>query len=198
MNIQYINPNELKPYYQNPRKNLNVDKVATSIREFGFQQPIVVDSAMVVVVGHTRLEASKELGLDKVPVLVADLPPEKAKAYRIADNKLNEGSEWDYTKLHKELGELLDVNYELENLGFHEKELEDFITHTDTESLKEGIETVENKSVSGVVIQYNIIFDNDEQQQTWFNFIKFLKSNYPNMDTIGERLTEYIKSHGQG
>lgn len=198
MDIQYINPNELKPYYQNPRKNLNVDKVATSIREFGFQQPIVVDSAMVVVVGHTRLEASKELGLDKVPVLVADLPPEKAKAYRIADNKLNEGSEWDYTKLHKELGELLDVNYELENLGFHEKELEDFITHTDTESLKEGIETVENKSVSGVVIQYNIIFDNDEQQQTWFNFIKFLKSNYPNMDTIGERLTEYIKSHGQG
>lgn len=198
MDIQYYNPSDLKPYYQNPRKNLNVEKVATSIREFGFQQPIVVDTAMVVVVGHTRLEASKQLGLDSVPVIVADLPPEKAKAYRIADNKLNEGSEWDYTKLHKELGELLDVNYDIENLGFHDKELEDFITHTNTDDLQGGVETVENKSVSGVVIQYNIIFDDDDQQQTWFNFIKFLKSNYPNMDTIGQRLTEYIKSHGQG
>jgi len=198
MEIQYLNPNELVPYYQNPRKNLNVENVAISISEFGFQQPIVVDTAKVVIVGHTRLEASKQLGLDKVPVLIADLPPEKAKAYRIADNKLNEGSEWDYTKLHKELGELLDNNYDIENLGFHPKELEDFITHTNTDDLKGGIETVENKSVSGVVIQYNIIFDDDDQQQTWFNFIKFLKSNYPNMDTIGQRLTEYIKSHGQG
>ena len=166
MDIQYYNPSDLKPYYQNPRKNLNVEKVATSIREFGFQQPIVVDTAMVVVVGHTRLEASKQLGLDSVPVIVADLPPEKAKAYRIADNKLNEGSEWDYTKLHKELGELLDVNYDIENLGFHDKELEDFITHTNTDDLQGGVETVENKSVSGVVIQYNIIFDDDDQQQT--------------------------------
>ena len=66
MDIKYYSPDELKPYEKNPRKNLNVDKVADSLKEFGFQQPIVVDKDMVVIVGHTRLEASKKLKLDKV------------------------------------------------------------------------------------------------------------------------------------
>lgn len=127
MNIQQINIEELIPYEKNPRKNLNVDKVAISIKEFGFQQPIVVDKKMVIIAGHTRWEACKKLGLKKVPVLIADLDPIKAKAYRIADNKTNEGSQWDMNLLNLEFTDLLDINYNLENLGFDEKELEQII-----------------------------------------------------------------------
>ena len=127
MEIKYLETNKILPYINNPRKNLNADKVASSIKEFGFQQPIVVDKEMIIIVGHTRHQAAKLLGLEKVPVLVADLPPIKAKAYRIADNRLNEDSEWDMGLLNIEFTDLLDNNFEMENLGFDDKELEKLI-----------------------------------------------------------------------
>ena len=127
MEIKYLETDKILPYINNPRKNLNADKVASSIKEFGFQQPIVVDKEMIIIVGHTRHQASKLLGLEKVPVLIADLPPTKAKAYRIADNRLNEDSEWDMGLLNLEFTDLLDNNFEMENLGFDDKELERLI-----------------------------------------------------------------------
>lgn len=91
MKIEQININSIKPYYKNPRRNDRaVDKVAESIREFGFNQPIVVDKDNTIVVGHTRYKAAQKLKLDTVPVLVATASKDKLQAYRIADNKLNE------------------------------------------------------------------------------------------------------------
>jgi len=127
MKIENIETNKILPYINNPRKNLNADKVASSIKEFGFQQPIVVDKEMIIIVGHTRHQAAKLLGLKTVPVLVADLPPLKAKAYRIADNRINEDSEWDMGLLNIEFTDLLDNNFDMENLGFDDKELERLI-----------------------------------------------------------------------
>ena len=127
MKIENIETNKILPYINNPRKNLNADKVASSIKEFGFQQPIVVDKEMIIIVGHTRHQAAKLLGLKTVPVVIADLPPLKAKAYRIADNRLNEDSEWDIGLLNIEFTDLLDNNFEMENLGFDDKELERLI-----------------------------------------------------------------------
>lgn len=127
MKIENIETNKILPYINNPRKNLNADKVASSIKEFGFQQPIVVDKEMIIIVGHTRHQAAKLLGLKTVPVVIADLPPLKAKAYRIADNRLNEDSEWDMGLLNIEFTDLLDNNFEMENLGFDDKELERLI-----------------------------------------------------------------------
>ena len=82
----------LKPYEKNAKKHpkKQVQQVANSIKEFGFNQPIVVDKNNVVIVGHGRLEAAKLLGLKDVPVLTVDLTEDQAKAYRLADNKLNE------------------------------------------------------------------------------------------------------------
>ena len=120
---------DIKPYEKNPRKKYDIQKVAQSIKEFGFQQPIVVDRAGTIIVGHGRFEASKLLNLETVPVVIADLPPEKAKAYRIADNKTNEYSDWEYKLLHKEFADLLDVNYDLELTGFTPEELENIITY---------------------------------------------------------------------
>lgn len=92
MNIIEIDINELKVYENNPRNNEQaVDKVAASIEEFGFKVPIIIDRDHVIIAGHTRLLAAKELGLEKVPCIVADdLTPEQVKAFRLADNKVSE------------------------------------------------------------------------------------------------------------
>jgi DNA modification methylase len=129
MNIQEIEIDKLIPYHNNPRKDQAVDKVASSINEYGFQQPIVVDKNMVVIVGHTRLLGAKKLGLSKVPVYIADLSESKAKAYRIADNRLNEDSNWDFNLLDLEIKNLLDDDYDIDLLGFDSSELDKFLTN---------------------------------------------------------------------
>ena len=116
---------EIRPYEKNPRLNDNaVEAVTRSIREFGFRQPIVVDADGVIVVGHTRWKAAAKLGLDKVPVHVArELTPEKARAYRIADNKTADLATWDLELLPGELAELQALDVDLSLLGFNEDEL---------------------------------------------------------------------------
>lgn len=115
MNIIEKNLNEIKPYEKNPRKNDNaVEYVANSIKEFGFKVPIVIDKNGVIVAGHTRYKASKKLGLEKVPCIIADdLTPEQIKAYRLADNKVGESAKWDEGLLGAELSEILNINMEL-------------------------------------------------------------------------------------
>ena len=96
---------ELIPYFNNPRNNENaVDKVAESIKQFGFQSPIIVDRDNVIIAGHTRLKAAEKLGLDEVPVIIAeDLTEEQAKAFRLVDNRTAEVADWDFEKLAEEL-----------------------------------------------------------------------------------------------
>jgi DNA modification methylase len=125
MKIELRKLSDIKPYENNPRLNDDaVEAVAASICEFGFRQPIVVDAEGVIICGHTRYKAALKLGLEKVPVHVAkDLTPEQIKAYRIADNKTNELSDWNYDLLPIELGELQGMNYDLGLLGFDQDEL---------------------------------------------------------------------------
>ena len=125
MKIELRRIGDVHPYPNNPRINDDaVDTVAGSIKEFGFRQPIVVDSDGVIICGHTRFKAAKKLGLEKVPVHVAqDLSPEQIKAYRIADNKTAELAEWNYDLLPIELADLQSCNYDLGLLGFDQDEL---------------------------------------------------------------------------
>lgn len=125
MHIELWDLDRVKPYANNPRQNDDaVAAVAAAIREFGFRQPIVVDPEGVIVVGHTRFKAAQQLGLRQVPVHVAtDLKPEQIKAYRIADNKAHELSDWNYDLLPIELGELQGADYDLALLGFSTDEL---------------------------------------------------------------------------
>lgn len=104
----------IRPYDKNAKKHpkKQVEQVAASIKEFGFNQPIVVDKEGVIIVGHGRYEAAKALKLATVPVLEVDLTPEQANAYRLADNKLNE-SEWDMTLVIEELKGLSEPMLEL-------------------------------------------------------------------------------------
>ena len=120
LNVKMMPTGDVVPYEKNPRLNDQaVDAVASSIREFGFKVPIVVDGKGVVVSGHTRLKAAKTLGLDEVPVIVADdLDDTKIKAFRLADNKVAELADWDESLLIKELEELDDLNYDMGQFDF--------------------------------------------------------------------------------
>jgi len=125
LKIVLVHPSKVVPYARNPRKNqAAIVKVAASIKEFGFRQPIVVDSEMVIVVGHTRYLAALQLGMEKIPVHVAEgLSPEQIKAYRIMDNRSHEASEWDDPLLAIELTELQDADFDMDLTGFDEDEL---------------------------------------------------------------------------
>ncbi|MDZ4850826.1 MAG: DNA methyltransferase [Pirellulaceae bacterium] len=125
MDIKLTPIDQIRPYENNPRINDGtVDAVAKSIQEWGFRQPIVVDAHGVIIVGHTRWKAAKKLGLSAVPVHVArDLKPEAVQAYRIADNKTAELSDWNYDLLPIEIDALKEANYDLGLLGFDSEEL---------------------------------------------------------------------------
>lgn len=111
-------------YARNPRRNeAAIDKVASSLKEFGFRQPIVVDREGVIIVGHTRLLAAKKLGLKEVPVHMADMTPAAARAYRIADNKTNEFATWDDELLALEFEDLKLDGFDLGLTGFDDEEL---------------------------------------------------------------------------
>lgn len=137
MKIELVDVDRLVPYERNPRINdAAVDAVATSIREFGWNVPIVCDPQMVIIAGHTRLKAALKLGLSQVPVYIAaDLSPEKIKAYRIADNKSSELATWDLQLLPIELAELTGMDFDLELIGFGKDELAELLDP----GVKEGL-----------------------------------------------------------
>lgn len=124
--IVLMDADKLFPYHNNPKEHPpeQVDKIASSIKHYGFIQPIVIDGDNEVIIGHGRLQASRKLGLKKVPVVVKDdLTEGQVKALRIADNKVAE-SGWDMEALQVEL-EALD--FEILETGFEIDEIEEII-----------------------------------------------------------------------
>lgn len=126
----------IRPYPNNPRVLRNAaEKVAESIKAFGWRQPIVVDADGVIIVGHSRLEAAKLLRLKKAPVHVAkDLTPDQVRALRIADNKTGTFSGWDEGKLADELREILDAADGASFTGFSQSELDAIVMQASAEA----------------------------------------------------------------
>ena len=140
MQICNMKITDIIPYDKNPRLNDGaVEAVANSIKEFGWRAPIVVDKDMVIICGHTRLKAAIQLGLEEVPVHIADnLTPEQVQAYRIADNRTGEIAEWDYSLLPVELKELQDSDFDLSLLGFDADELDKLLNGEEENVVAEG------------------------------------------------------------
>tara|TARA_Y100001938_G_scaffold61402_1_gene85406 strand:- start:14831 stop:16510 length:1680 start_codon:yes stop_codon:yes gene_type:complete len=140
---EYIPIDDLKPAPDNPRINEHVvERVAKSIKSYGFAAPIVAQMDGTILAGHTRWKAAKSLDMDVVPCRYMDITGEKAKLYRIADNKLGELAEWDLDMLGKELEELSE-NYKLElnDMGFSDDELLKYIDIDISEDQEEDQET---------------------------------------------------------
>ena len=167
---------EIKPYDKNPRGNNEaaVQLVANSIKEFGFKVPIVIDKAGVIVCGHTRYKAAHLLGLDEVPCIVADdLTPAQIRAYRLADNKVAEASQWDFDMLADEMAGLAD--FDMTAFGF--AELGDIEPDVDEEY--KGMPECENENQLG--IEVTIRFKTIEEKIAFG-------------DLIGQKITEKTKA----
>jgi ParB/RepB/Spo0J family partition protein len=138
-------PENLIPYSNNPKEHpeAQIDKIASSIKNYGFVQPVVVDSENEVIIGHGRLKAAKKLGLDEIPVIRHDdISDSEAKALRLADNKIAE-SEWEDEKLAVELEQLTESDdYEELIHGFNEDEMSEYLDKLNEES---DVEVEESK-----------------------------------------------------
>lgn len=166
--IREVPIGDIKPYANNPRDNDRaVDALAKSIKSFGWQQPIVVDKNMVVIVGHTRLKAAKKLGAEKVPVVIAEnLTDEQAKAYRLADNKTGENAVWDNKKLLEELS-----SFDTKDLftGFKTSEIfEDVLDEQDNSPIDEN--------EKGVTYSVSLKTQNKELYERVKHFIEGVKT----------------------
>ena len=129
MKIIEMDISEVIPYANNPRDNSKaIDAVAASIREFGFKVPVVIDRNNILITGHTRLEAARKLGIQKIPAIrAADLTEAQVKAFRLADNKVGEIATWNEAALARELQALDDLNFDMADFGFPDDELGDDI-----------------------------------------------------------------------
>ena len=161
MNIINMKISELKEYENNPRliNDEAVDKVAASIKEFGFKVPIIVDEENVIVAGHTRKLAAQSIGMDEVPVVIADdLTEEQIKAFRLADNKVSEFSDWDIGMLEEEINDLIGDDFDMEQFGFEITRKLEESNKGDDEEVKPEVEfTTELGEESNYIV---LSFDN--------------------------------------
>lgn len=195
LEVQYLPVDALTPYARNSRTHddAQVAQLAASIKEFGFTNPVLVDEEGGIIAGHGRVLAAQRLKLQTVPcITLAGLTEAQKRAYVIADNRLPMNAGWDSDMLAVELDELKGEGFDIDLLGFTPKELNDLIG---TPNLGPEPEEGAEKDVN-FTIQYNIIFDNVDQQERWFGFIKYLKARYPHDETLGERLMKFIREGG--
>ena len=149
----------LVPYENNARTHSaeQLAQIQSSIREFGFTAPILVDGEAGILAGHGRLEAAKALGMTEVPVVVLDhLTPEQRRLYVLADNKLAENAGGDDAKLAAELRELMAADFDLSSMGFSDEDLrrlEDGLELGQFEELSQGFERVEPEGQPGLGLE---------------------------------------------
>lgn len=146
--IELWSVDKLVPYDRNPRTHSQeqVEQIAASIVEFGFLNPILVDTSSGIIAGHGRLMAAKQLGLEQVPVVILNhLSDEQKRAYVIADNKLALNAGWDEELLRKEMEDLAASGFDLPIMGFSDDELADLLDgvkdgegHTDEDAVPEA------------------------------------------------------------
>lgn len=139
--VVYKKISEIIPYVNNPRNNeLAVDAVASSIKNFGFKVPIVIDGGNEIINGHTRILAAKKLGMEEVPTIVADdLTDEQIKAFRLADNKVGELATWDEELLQAELEELSGLSVDMSQYGFTDEDFQDVENQVEEDDYEEEL-----------------------------------------------------------
>tara|TARA_Y100001963_G_scaffold20399_1_gene26047 strand:- start:95 stop:733 length:639 start_codon:yes stop_codon:yes gene_type:complete len=203
----WINIQELQPWDKNPRNNANaIPKIADSIKRFGFANPIIARKEdNTIIAGHTRYEAAKSLGLEKVPVRFMDLDPADAKLLALADNKLSEISSWDFGKIKDVFEELGDVSIDLHTIGFNEKELESILFADYDFNFEEGEtdfqgtsdEFEENSEEQNALKIVQIYFEEEdyEEFQEQLNFLSKKLETDNNTDTIIKSVAELVKTY---
>jgi hypothetical protein len=174
----------LTPYAKNARTHSaeQIARIAASIENFGWTNPILIDSESGIVAGHGRLAAAKKLGMTEVPVIeLAGLSDEQRRAYIIFDNQVALEAGWDEALRSSEISDLKSQDFDLALIG-------------DFEAPPPGRERSGTRKTTfrTATISYNIVFDNPGQQEVWFAFVKRLQALYPNAETIAERISAFL------
>lgn len=177
-----------------PEKNLKA--IQDSLTRFGQAIPLVIWQD-VVIGGNGTLTAMKRLGLTEAQVVEFEGTKDQAKALAIALNRSAEHATWDNDQLAKTLIELSDLGYELQELGFNEEDLEDLFPEDAAEFriAQPEITAEEPQKSNGQgtpIIQYALIFDNEDQQKRFFTFLRELKKEYPQEETNAARLDRVV------
>lgn len=141
LNLHYLPSDELKPYKNNPRTHSKrqIKQIANSIQEFGFTNPILIDENNMIIAGHGRIEAAKQLGIRQVPVVhLKHLSEAQKRAYIIADNKLAENAGWDLELLQAEISAIheLEVDFDLTVMGYEVAEIDQILSDEPQEDLE--------------------------------------------------------------
>jgi len=194
LEIEYRKTGDLIPYVNNSRTHSDeqVTQVASSIKEFGFTNPILVDDQGGIIAGHGRLMAARKLGMDEVPTItLSGLSEAQRKAYVIADNKLALNSGWDIEALQIELESIGEMGFDLELLGFGEIELESILKEDVDMSILDELGDGEVEDLEGNVkkaIQIEFEAEHYEEAQ---ELIKFWRSKDA---YIGYMIIQYLRS----
>lgn len=194
MNVEERPIESFIEYARNPRKNdPAVDAVAASLKEFGWQQPIVIDAEGVIVVGHTRFKAAQKLGLQSAPCVVAlDLTPQQIKAYRLLDNKVHEKSAWDPELLDLELQDL-DLDWSMFDVSFGELPgVHDATRDFDENPLDEKRDAYINGTIRQIVLYFDI--PGFEQTMKRFEAVMTAQELASNTDVVLFLLDHYEAS----
>lgn len=165
-NIKFIPTSKLVPYEKNARTHSpeQVSQIAASILEFGFTNPVLIDAKFGVIAGHGRLEAAKSLGLSDVPVIVLDhLTELQKRAYILADNKLALNAGWDEEVLAEELAALLAADYNIDTIGFSEKDLRDILPD-DTQEETDAADALPNMATNELKVCLGDIYELGEHR----------------------------------
>jgi len=166
MKIEMTPTAALKPYDRNARIHTakQIEQIAKSIQEFGFTNPILIDSDNMVAAGHGRLLAAKHLGIEKVPtVKLEHLTKQQIKAYIIADNKIGENSSWDLRILHDEMEELKLLEFDIDILGFEPQTVPEF---------KPNLPNDEEIKIPTVKLTLTVTLDNEVDQKELFEELR--------------------------
>jgi ParB-like chromosome segregation protein Spo0J len=192
--IEEIKVDDLIPYATNSRTHSaeQVAQIAASMVEFGWTNPVLIDTRGTIVAGHGRVMAARKLGMETVPCIrLGHLSPGQVRAYVIADNKLAMNAGWDEELLASEIQSIMEageINVTL--TGFNDAEIAEMLSGV-SDPAGDG----ESKGLGTPIIHYDLIFETEEQQAKWFEFIRALKFKYPDHETIAERISAFIQAN---
>lgn len=138
MRVKVVDIKKLKRYPDNPRihPDAAISKLKRSVEEFGWTNPILASSDGYILAGHARIKVAKDMGMKKVPVIYLPLKGAKAVAYMVADNRIQENTDWDLEILEKLIKRLGTTSVDLAITGFDEEELEDLFREFDIDGLE--------------------------------------------------------------
>ena len=198
--IAYLGVDEVNPAEYNPRtiNDEEFGKLKKGLAEFGIVDPLIVNKDGTLIGGHQRLRAAKELGWMEIPAVVLDLDKRKEKALNLALNKLR--GEWDYGKLTSLLREFDEItDFDMELTGFDVIEATEITELMDVDAsaiLNDeggfGADPSGDERGKRAIIQYVLIFNDEDEQKMWHGWLKDLKEKHPDLQTISERVIAEI------